>query len=61
MYKDDRVRLRHMLDSSREALSFAKGHKRKDLEENRLLSLGLLKSLEIIGEAAARISEETQA
>jgi len=54
--RDDLVRLRHMHDAAREALHFAQGKVRKDLDDDRLLALGLLKSIEIIGEAASRIS-----
>lgn len=60
MPKDDRVRLRHMLDAAREAVGFASGRTRSDLDRDRLLALGLLKCIEIIGEAAARISPDTQ-
>lgn len=52
MRKDDRIRLQHMLDAAREALSFAKGRQREDLDTDRLLVLALVKAIEIIGEAA---------
>ncbi|MBI5248360.1 MAG: DUF86 domain-containing protein [Desulfomonile tiedjei] len=58
MRKDDRIRLTHMLDSAREAVHFAGGKTRDDLEADRLLALGLMKCIEIIGEAAANISNE---
>ena len=32
MFKDDEVRLRHMLDAAREAASFARCRERGDLE-----------------------------
>lgn len=60
MPKDDRVRLRHMLDAASEAVEFAKGKTRADLERDRLLVLGLLKCIEIVGEAAARVSPDVQ-
>ena len=56
MLKDDVIRLRHMLDSARDALSFITGKSRADLESNRMLALSLVKSVEIIGEAASRVS-----
>ena len=31
MHKDDAIRMRHMLDAAREALSFAVGRSRTDL------------------------------
>ena len=49
-----------MLDASREARDFAKGRHRTDLDNDRMLTLALLKCLEVIGEAAARISREAQ-
>lgn len=57
MRKADAVRLRHMLDAVHEAISFAQGKKRADLDENRMLVLALIKDIEIVGEAACRISE----
>jgi uncharacterized protein with HEPN domain len=56
MREDDAVRLRHMLDSAREAMGFAQGRTRADLDVDRMLVLSLVKSIEIIGEAAYRIS-----
>jgi len=56
MKDDDRIRLRHMLDAAREAVGFAAGHDRSDLEANRMLALSLVKCIEIVGEAASRVS-----
>ena len=61
MRKDDLVRLRHMLDAAREAQEFARGRQRSDLNSDRMLTLCLVKCIEIIGEAAAKVSEETRA
>jgi len=58
MRKDDIIRDRHMLDSAGEALSFAKGKSRGDLETDRMLALSIVKSIEIVGEAAAGVSAE---
>ena len=41
MRQDDAVRLRHMLDASREAISFAEGKHRRDLDTDRKLALRL--------------------
>ena len=49
-----------MVDAAREALRSAKEHTRADLDENRVWALGLVKCVEIIGEAAARVSEATR-
>ncbi|MFO8074399.1 MAG: HepT-like ribonuclease domain-containing protein [Polyangia bacterium] len=53
---DDSVRLRHMLDSAREASTLVEKRTRADLEKDRLLELGLVRLVEILGEAAARVS-----
>jgi uncharacterized protein with HEPN domain len=55
------VRLRHMLDHAREAVDLAKGKSRPDLANTRLLQLGLVRLVEIIGEAAARLPKEERA
>ena len=61
MRKDDAVRLRHMLDAAREAMGFVRGRTRADLDTDRQLVLSLVKEVEIIGEAAYQLSEETRA
>ena len=61
MRPDDLVRVRHMLDAAQEAREFARGRQRSDLDEDRQLVLATVKSIEIVGEAAARVSDETQA
>ncbi len=60
MRKDDLVRLRHMLDATCEAVAFIKDSRREDLDNDRKLTLALVKDIEIIGEAAYQISEETR-
>jgi uncharacterized protein with HEPN domain len=47
-----------MVDAIREALSFIEGRTRRELDSNRMLVLALLKELELIGEAASRLSLE---
>jgi len=56
----DEVRLRHMLDYSREAVQMAAGRNRLDLDTDRMLQLSLVRLVEIIGEAASRVSEDTR-
>jgi uncharacterized protein with HEPN domain len=55
---DDTVALRHMRDHVAESIELAGDHQREDLEEDRVFTLALTKLVEIIGEAAARVSEE---
>lgn len=50
--------LRHMLDHAREAVSLSQSKSRVDLDSDRLLNLALVRLLEIVGEAAARIPKE---
>jgi uncharacterized protein with HEPN domain len=50
-----------MRDAAREALEFARGRMRSDLDTDRMLVLALIKDIEIIGEAANQVSEETKA
>jgi len=61
MRPEDRIRLQHMLDAIRDASNFTNGLTRDKLDSNRQMVLALVKSLEIIGEAANQISPETQA
>lgn len=60
MQPEDEERLRHMLDAARETLSFARGKTRENLHQDRILTLAIVKSLEIIGEAANNVSENTR-
>ena len=57
MRKVDEIRLRHMLDAAREALSFVQGRTRSDLDGDRQVVLALVKDIEIVGEAAAQVTE----
>ena len=61
MRPDDRVRLQHMLDASREAMSFAAGRTRADLDADRQFALALVKEIEIIGEAAFQMTVDSRA
>jgi uncharacterized protein with HEPN domain len=58
---DDGLRLRHMLRYSREIMALTRGKARADLDRERLLNLALVRLIEIIGEAAYRVSTETRA
>lgn len=60
MNERDEARLRDMLDAARKALEFASGQTRADLDENDMLAFALVRALEVIGEAANQVSEETR-
>jgi uncharacterized protein with HEPN domain len=49
-----------MLDAAREAMRSASQRTRSDLDIDLVWTLGLVKCIEIIGEAAARIEKETK-
>ena len=57
---EDRVRLRHMLDYSRKAVAMIEGRAREDLDRDEMLCLALTRAVEIIGEAATRVSQAGQ-
>jgi uncharacterized protein with HEPN domain len=58
---DDRVRLRHMLDAALEVQEYVGSSIPEDLNRDRKLVHSLVRLLEIIGEAAAQLSEELRA
>jgi uncharacterized protein with HEPN domain len=58
---DPMVRVRHMLDHAREAVEMVKGKTRADLDADRQLNLSLVRLVEVIGEAAARIPDDFRA
>ena len=61
MRPEDMVRVRHMIDAAEEAMGFAHDKTRDSLDLDRMLTLALIKDIEVIGEAASKISEETKA
>jgi uncharacterized protein with HEPN domain len=61
MSESDAIRLRHMLDAAHEALHYGAGKTAHDLQGNRVLALALIRCIEIIGEAASRVSAEVKA
>jgi uncharacterized protein with HEPN domain len=56
----DYVRFQHMLDASRAAVSHLKNHVREELDHNRLLLNGVVRELEILGEAASQVTSTTR-
>jgi len=59
--REDTVTLRHMLDHIEEAVSLARPRARAELETDRMFFLALLKLVEIVGDAATRVSDGLQA
>lgn len=60
MKLDDKIRIQHMIDAAEEALSFVSDKSENEFNRNRMLVLSIIKEIEIIGEAASKISEETR-
>lgn len=58
MKKDDSVYAGHMLDTARKALAFASGKTRDDYDHDETLRIALTHLLQVIGEAAGRVSPE---
>lgn len=58
--REDSVRIRHMLDAARKAMEFTQRRHRGDLDEDEQLTFSLTHLLEILGEAAGKVSTECQ-
>lgn len=58
--RDDRVSLVDMLVHATEAVELLGEAGREDLESDRILQLALTRLMEIVGEAANRVSDATQ-
>ena len=58
---DDTLSPRQMRDYVAEAVALARARTRAELDADRVFALALLKLVEIVGEAAGRISESTRA
>jgi uncharacterized protein with HEPN domain len=52
--------LRQMRDHAREALDILAGKRRTDLDASRVLSLAIVRLLEIVGEAAGRVPDDVR-
>jgi uncharacterized protein with HEPN domain len=58
--ESDVIRVRHMLNASRDALSYVDGRTRADLVTDTMLVRALVKCIEIVGEAASKVTAETR-
>lgn len=59
--RDQRIRVRHMLDHAREAIALLGDTDLASLRADRTLELALTRLVEIVGEAAYRIPEAVRA
>jgi uncharacterized protein with HEPN domain len=57
---NDMIRIRHMLDHAKEAVELIDGKDKTELQHNRVLELALIRLVEIVGEASAKVSSATQ-
>ncbi len=53
--------MRHMLDHAREVVAMVRGRVRRDVDTDRMLQLSITRILEIIGEAANRVTQQGRA
>ena len=60
MRAEDRIRLLHMVEASQAALRFMAGRQRGDLQTDQMLLFAVLRAIEVIGEAANKVSEDVR-
>jgi uncharacterized protein with HEPN domain len=61
MKPDETVYLRHILDATARAESYLRGIDEATFSKNTLIQDGVIRQIEIMGEAAKHVSEELQA
>ena len=61
MQVEDIVRIRHMIEAGESIIEFVAGRERTELDTNRMLLFAVVRAIEIIGEAASKVSEEVRA
>jgi uncharacterized protein with HEPN domain len=61
MRADDLVRIRHMIEAAEVTQQFVANRTRSELDGDRMLAFALTRAIEIIGEAASKVSPETRA
>lgn len=57
MSPDDRWRIGHMIEAAEQAMDFLQGRQRGDLDTDAMLRLAVTRAVEIVGEAAAQVSQ----
>lgn len=55
--RDDRVTLQQMRDHAKEAIELSERRSRADLDTDRMFGLAMMHLVEIVGEAASRMSQ----
>lgn len=59
--RDQRAALEDMLEHAAKALDAARSRRREEVDTDWLLRLALVKAVEVVGEAAGRVTKENQA
>lgn len=57
MSPDDQWRISHMVEAADQAIAFVAGRDRSDIDSDVMLRLALTRLVEIIGEAAAQVTD----
>lgn len=60
MPPEDRIRIEHMIDAAGAVARFIAGRQRSDIDSDEMLRFALVRAVEIIGEAASKVSFDTQ-
>jgi uncharacterized protein with HEPN domain len=60
MQPEDRVRLQHMLDAAETAIQFVHNRERSELDQDRMLLFAVVRAVEVLGEAANKVSTATR-
>lgn len=58
MLEADRIRVSHMVDAIESARKFVQGRHRADLDNDEMLLFALVRAVEILGEAASKVTPE---
>lgn len=59
MRAEDVARIRHMIDAAETVAQFMSGRQRADLDTDRMLLFAVVRAIEVVGEAAGKVTEET--
>jgi uncharacterized protein with HEPN domain len=60
MEAEDRVRMQHMVEAAQAAQRFVAGRDRAALDDDQMLLFAVVRALEIVGEAATRVSPQSR-
>lgn len=60
MLPSDAIRIRHMIEAAETAQQFVEGRQRSDLDADQMLLFALIRAVEVIGEAASKVTPATR-